>query len=86
VVNTQSLNAMDEPSLLRLYMELTGASESMARGVMMHVCFQEPAEPKVADETVLTRWRIRQLSESVRSYLPTTDHWLKKTVPIPVPV
>ena len=30
-----------ESSLVRLYMELTGASESMARGVLMHVCCKE---------------------------------------------
>lgn len=32
---------LDEPALVKLYMDLTGSSESGARSVIMHVCFKE---------------------------------------------
>jgi len=35
-----------EPSLIRLYMELTGAEESAARGVFMYVCDYEEHRPQ----------------------------------------
>jgi len=34
-----------ESSLIRLYMEITGASESMARSVFMYVCCREEPFP-----------------------------------------
>ena len=38
-----------EPSLGKVYMDLTGASECMARSVFMHVCCREDEDAKVAD-------------------------------------
>ena len=34
---------LNEASLVRLYMELTGASEARARATFMHLCCQEDA-------------------------------------------
>jgi hypothetical protein len=39
-----------EPSLVRLYMELTGASEVGARNMFMHVCCREGPDAPVPDE------------------------------------
>jgi hypothetical protein len=39
-----------ELSLVRLYMELTGASEVGARSVFMHVCCREGPDAPVPDE------------------------------------
>lgn len=39
----------DESRLVRLYMDLTGATESQARNVFAHVCEAEPEE-KAADK------------------------------------
>ena len=66
---------MDELALIKLYMELTGASESQARGVFMHVvqadnvlgvdflagtAFEDPAEDKLPKpEPVRTRFYSR---------------------------
>jgi hypothetical protein len=53
-------NGTAESSLVKLYMELTGASESRARSVFMHICGgnREPTnrarwEPGVLGERVL---------------------------------
>jgi len=35
---------MDEPSMVRLYMDLTGATESQARNVFMYICSEADEE------------------------------------------
>lgn len=46
----------DEPSLVKLYMDLTGTSESCARGVYMFVSSE--AGEKEQQPNGLDRWRI----------------------------
>jgi hypothetical protein len=43
----------DEKVLLKLYMDLTGATESEARCVLMHTCYEEiaAAKPREVDES-----------------------------------
>jgi hypothetical protein len=44
----------DEKVLVKLYMDLTGATESEARCVLMHTCYEEnaAAKPWVVDESL----------------------------------
>ncbi len=37
--------SLAEPSLVKVYMDLTGATESQARGVFMHICREENGVP-----------------------------------------
>jgi hypothetical protein len=47
---------LDEPSLVKLYMDLTGTSESCARSVYMFVSSEEGEKEQQANG--LDRWRI----------------------------
>ncbi len=76
--------ALREASLVRLYTELTGASESTARGVMMYVCFREDekASPP-AEDNIDGLWR-RVLPRD--SFVPgrgDVGGWLKSAVLVP---
>ena len=73
--------AVREASLVRLYMELIGASESAARGVMMHVCFREGEKPVLSTEgSVEGLWRHVLPRDS---FVPDVGGWLKRAVVVP---
>jgi hypothetical protein len=76
--------ALREASQVRLYRELTGASESTARGVMMYVCFQEGEKASPSAEDIIDRlWR-RVLP--LDSFVPgrgDVGGWLKRAVVVP---
>ncbi len=48
---------LDEPSLIKLYMDLTGAAESSARSVVMHVCSKDKENSEIADGAEMETWR-----------------------------
>jgi hypothetical protein len=75
-----------EPSLVKLYMELTGASESTARSVFMHVCCREIEDGNVTDENGINVFREEEaVRESFGWNFGDASGWLRETVATPVP-
>jgi hypothetical protein len=81
---SEKLNGANEPSLVRLYMSLTGNSESAARAVLMHVCGGENGETNGTNDGVLKLWQEQprlSLSEPVQHRVGCFEQRL--AVPIP---
>ena len=76
--------AVNEPSLVRLYMELTGASESRARNVFMYVCCQEPGEPGLSSQSEMNGVLSEQsVTDSLLREYRELSGWLKMGVVVP---
>ena len=65
----------DEPSLVRLYMDLTGATESQARNVCMYVCSKAEEELEAAENAGMETARSEQPEH--RWVRPETVRWEK---------
>ncbi|HXU77047.1 MAG TPA: hypothetical protein VN794_10785 [Methylomirabilota bacterium] len=83
-MNAAASNDMaDERSLVRLYMDLTGAQETVARSVFMHVCGAHEALLPVREAG------ITQLAEEPPSSVVMRESvkagWLGKAMASPVP-
>lgn len=83
-MNAVASNGMvDERSLVRLYMDLTGAKETVARSVFMHVCGAREALLPVREAG------ITQLAEEPPSSVVVRESikagWLGKAMTSPVP-
>jgi hypothetical protein len=48
--------AVKEIGLVRLYMDLTGASETAARGVLMYVCWPPEPQDELVEKADLSAW------------------------------
>ena len=73
-----------EASLMKLYMELTGANESRARSVFMFVCCGEGRDAALSSErdTDTLRWEEPVRDPLVRSF-GDASNWLKRAVAVP---
>ena len=74
-----------EPSLLKLYMELTGASESAARSVFMHVCcceMEEDSPPEGRGVENLLREEAARFSHT--EVLEPASRWISRVETVPV--
>ena len=78
--------AARETSFVRLYMELTGASESMARSVFMHVCEREVECGNPPGEYGINAFREEKaVIAPFRRDVNEASGWLNRTVAVPVP-
>jgi hypothetical protein len=83
---TNELNGSEarEASLERLYMELTGASESAARNVFMHVCCEDVENGCPAREPGASPVRVEaQPGPSVARSDVNGGGWLEKAAAVP---
>jgi hypothetical protein len=77
---------LDEMSLVRLYMELTGATEGRARGVLMYVCSENGREMDSTDAPGMEPLQTeRPVSLSPSRPLPNTGWRLDSAVEMLVP-
>jgi hypothetical protein len=78
--------AASEPALVRLYMELTGASESVARDVFMLVCGREVEEQITPFQETAMAPRQREMPErSLLAGASTVTSAGVEGITIPVP-
>jgi hypothetical protein len=56
--------AAKERDLVRLYMDLTGASEAIARGVLMYVCSPATTQDDLVDKADLSAWELSDASRA----------------------
>jgi len=64
-------------------MELTGASESTARSVFMHVCCQEVEDRNVTEGNEITAKRSDKISESFARHFEYASEWFGKAEAVP---
>jgi hypothetical protein len=73
-----------ELSLVKLYMELTGASESTARNVFMHVCCRESDDTGMAAINGIDALQPEAPARnSFVSSFESADAWLRYPAPMP---
>lgn len=72
-----------EPSLVRLYMELTGTSELWARGVFMHVCCREGENTDLADANNTEIPAPEKVSRRSPSRSVIETKWLSRGLEVP---
>jgi hypothetical protein len=76
----------DEASLVSMYRDLTGASESSARSVFMHVCGRDHEHACGACQYAVEPVRFEE--ETWRSLAPIDENdgeWMRRGIAIPVP-
>jgi hypothetical protein len=71
---------MNEMRLMKLYMDVTGASESVARAVLMHVTPAEPLMEETHEKELVNKWK-----EKEPVPCPSRASWFVETPLIPAP-
>jgi hypothetical protein len=78
-MNKSAEETVREKKLVRLYMELTGASESTARNVFMYVCCQKPEKASNGENGTATAvWE--PVQRNVRN--AEGSNWLRAATPV----
>lgn len=73
-----------ETKLIRFYIEITGATESIARGVFIYICSRENEDASRNGKSP-EGLRDEPLSNSFARERLSPPELLKKVVPIPIP-